>query len=86
MWQDLKIAAHQQSPSNLTDLEQFYKEEWAKILGSRCTKLTETYPRRLAAYQLLTQRGEHKQQISDVFLYNKPWCLDKKYFALSNSV
>ena len=49
LWQDLKIAVHQRSPSNLTELEQFCQEEWAKIAGSRCAKLVETYPKRLTA-------------------------------------
>ncbi|MGH0152517.1 UNVERIFIED_CONTAM: hypothetical protein FKN15_022436 [Acipenser sinensis] len=49
LWQDLKIAVHQRSPSNLTALEQFCQEEWAKIAGSRCAKLVETYPKRLTA-------------------------------------
>ncbi|MGH0158076.1 UNVERIFIED_CONTAM: hypothetical protein FKN15_038681 [Acipenser sinensis] len=43
MWKELKIAVHQRSPSNLTELEQFCKEEWAKIAVSRCAKLVETY-------------------------------------------
>ena len=49
MWKELKIAVHQRSPSNLTELEQFCKEEWAKIAVSRCAKLVETYPNRLMA-------------------------------------
>jgi len=45
----LRIAVHKQSPSNLTELEQFCKEEWANTAKSRCAKLveTETYPNRL---------------------------------------
>ena len=31
LWKDLKIAVHQHSPSNLTELEQICKEEWEKI-------------------------------------------------------
>uniref|UniRef100_A0A8K9UU17 Transposase Tc1-like domain-containing protein n=1 Tax=Oncorhynchus mykiss TaxID=8022 RepID=A0A8K9UU17_ONCMY len=48
-WYDLKIAVHQQNPSNLKELEQFCIEEWAKIPVARCAKLIETYPKRLAA-------------------------------------
>jgi hypothetical protein len=33
----------------LKELEQFCLEEWEKILVARCAKLTETYPKRLAA-------------------------------------
>ena len=49
LWQDLKIAVHRCSPSNLAELELFCKEEWAKMSVSRCAKLVETYPKRLAA-------------------------------------
>ena len=46
---DLKIVVHQHSACNLTELEQFYSEEWANIAQSRCAKLVETYPNRLTA-------------------------------------
>ncbi|KAM7399855.1 hypothetical protein PAMP_019153 [Pampus punctatissimus] len=49
LWKELKTAVHKRSPSNLTELELFCKEEWAKISVSRCAKLIETYPKRLAA-------------------------------------
>uniref|UniRef100_F6Z3Z6 Fizzy-related protein homolog n=1 Tax=Xenopus tropicalis TaxID=8364 RepID=F6Z3Z6_XENTR len=49
LWQDLKTAVHKHCPSNLTELELFCKEEWARISVSRCAKLVETYPKRLAA-------------------------------------
>ena len=49
LWQDLKIAVHRRSPSNLTELELICKEEWAKMSVYRCAKLIETYPKRLAA-------------------------------------
>uniref|UniRef100_A0A803JWW4 Transposase Tc1-like domain-containing protein n=1 Tax=Xenopus tropicalis TaxID=8364 RepID=A0A803JWW4_XENTR len=45
LWQDLKTAVHKRCPSNLTELELFCKEEWARISVSRCAKLVETYPR-----------------------------------------
>jgi len=47
LWQDLKTAVHKRSPSNLTELELFCKEERAKMSLSRCAKLVETYPKRL---------------------------------------
>uniref|UniRef100_A0A3P9C5F2 NACHT domain-containing protein n=1 Tax=Maylandia zebra TaxID=106582 RepID=A0A3P9C5F2_9CICH len=47
LWQDLKTAVHKHCPSNLTELELFCKEEWARISVSRCAKLVETYPKRL---------------------------------------
>ncbi|MBN3288553.1 TCB1 transposase, partial [Polyodon spathula] len=49
MWKELKIAVHQRSPSNFTELEHFCKEEWEKIAVSRCAKLVETYPNTLIA-------------------------------------
>ncbi|MBN3272993.1 TCB1 transposase, partial [Polyodon spathula] len=49
MWKEFKNAVHQRSPSNLTELEQFCKEKWAKIAVSRCAKLVETYPNRFMA-------------------------------------
>ncbi|MGH0152556.1 UNVERIFIED_CONTAM: hypothetical protein FKN15_026105 [Acipenser sinensis] len=49
LWKELKTAVHKCSPSNLTELELFCKEEWAKIPVSRCAKLIETYPKRLTA-------------------------------------
>ena len=49
LWRDLKIAVHKRSPSDLKELEQFCKEEWAKLPVGRCRKLVEGYPRRLQA-------------------------------------
>uniref|UniRef100_A0A674NE28 Tc1-like transposase DDE domain-containing protein n=1 Tax=Takifugu rubripes TaxID=31033 RepID=A0A674NE28_TAKRU len=49
LWKELKTAVHKHSPSNLTELALFCKEEWARISVSRCAKLIETYPKRLAA-------------------------------------
>ena len=30
-WHDLKLAIHARKPSNVAELKQFCKEEWAKI-------------------------------------------------------
>uniref|UniRef100_A0A8C7PSK3 Tc1-like transposase DDE domain-containing protein n=1 Tax=Oncorhynchus mykiss TaxID=8022 RepID=A0A8C7PSK3_ONCMY len=49
LWKELKTAVHKCSPSNLTELDLFCKEEWEKISVSRCAKLIETYPKRLTA-------------------------------------
>uniref|UniRef100_A0AAZ3QJC0 Uncharacterized protein n=1 Tax=Oncorhynchus tshawytscha TaxID=74940 RepID=A0AAZ3QJC0_ONCTS len=49
LWKELKTAVHKCSPSNLTELELFCKEEWEKMSVSRCAKLIETYPKRLTA-------------------------------------
>ena len=44
LWHDLKIAVHQHSPCNLTELKQFCSEECTNISQSRCAKIVETYP------------------------------------------
>ncbi|CDQ88488.1 unnamed protein product, partial [Oncorhynchus mykiss] len=54
LWKELKTAVHKCSPSNLTELELFCKEEWEKMSVSRCAKLIETYPKRLTARSDLT--------------------------------
>ncbi|CAJ0947548.1 unnamed protein product [Ranitomeya imitator] len=55
LWKELKTAVHKRSPSNLTELELFAEEEWTRISVSRCTKLIETYLKRLAA--VITGKG-----------------------------
>uniref|UniRef100_A0A8C7S043 Tc1-like transposase DDE domain-containing protein n=1 Tax=Oncorhynchus mykiss TaxID=8022 RepID=A0A8C7S043_ONCMY len=49
LWKELKTAVHKCSPSNLTELKLFCKEEWEKMSVSRCAKLIKTYPKRLTA-------------------------------------
>ncbi|XP_054650229.1 28S ribosomal protein S23, mitochondrial isoform X2 [Dunckerocampus dactyliophorus] len=39
LWRDLKMAVHQRSPSNLTELERICKEEWQRIPKSRIRDL-----------------------------------------------
>ena len=51
LWRDLKMAVHQCSPSNLTELE--------RIPKSRCEKLVASFPRRLMA--VLAQKGASTQ-------------------------
>ena len=46
---DMKIAVQRLSPSNLTELERVYSEEWEKIHKYRCAKLVAPCPRRLEA-------------------------------------
>ncbi|KAF7657589.1 hypothetical protein LDENG_00025030 [Lucifuga dentata] len=43
------MAVHRCFPSNLTELERIFQEEWDKLPKSRCAKLVETDPRRFAA-------------------------------------
>ena len=59
LWRDLKMAVHQRSPSNLTELERVCKEEWQRIPKSRCEKLVASFPRRLMA--VLAQKGASTQ-------------------------
>ena len=46
LWGDLKRAVHRRCPRNHTDLECFYKEEWANIAKSRCAMLIDSYPKK----------------------------------------
>jgi hypothetical protein len=55
LWRYLKISVQQRSPSNLTELERFCREEWEKLLKYRCAKLVASYPRRLNA--AITAKG-----------------------------
>uniref|UniRef100_A0AAZ3P6Q9 Tc1-like transposase DDE domain-containing protein n=1 Tax=Oncorhynchus tshawytscha TaxID=74940 RepID=A0AAZ3P6Q9_ONCTS len=59
LWKELKTAVHKCSPSNLTELKLFCKEEWEKMSVSRCAKLIETYPKRLTAV-ISAKRGATK--------------------------
>ena len=39
LWRDLKIAVQQHSPTNLTELEMIYREEWKKLPKSAVPRL-----------------------------------------------
>ncbi|KAG2466070.1 TC1A transposase, partial [Polypterus senegalus] len=49
LWRDFKMAVHQRFPSNLTEIEWYCKEEWAKLAKDRCAKLVASYSKRLEA-------------------------------------
>ncbi|KAF7643297.1 hypothetical protein LDENG_00242120, partial [Lucifuga dentata] len=49
LWHDLKQAVHARKPSNVAELKQFCKEEWAKITPQRCERLIASYRKRLIA-------------------------------------
>lgn len=49
LWRDLKMAVFRCFPSNLIEFERICQEDWEKLPKSRCSKLVETYPRRLEA-------------------------------------
>ncbi|KAF7640673.1 hypothetical protein LDENG_00023530 [Lucifuga dentata] len=49
LWHDLKQAVHACKPSNVAELKQFCKEEWAKITPQRCERLIASYRKRLTA-------------------------------------
>ena len=59
LWRDLKMAVHQHSPSNLTELERLCKKEWQRMPKSRCEKLVASFPRRLMAVP--AQKGASTQ-------------------------
>ena len=72
LWNDSKTAVHKCSPSNLTELEQFCKEEWANIAKSRCAKLVETNPNRLKAV-IKAKGGSTKYWHKGVILFPTQW-------------
>ncbi|KAK1795605.1 hypothetical protein P4O66_001100 [Electrophorus voltai] len=49
LWHDLKKAVHAHKPSNVAELQQFCKDEWAKIPPQRCKRLVASYRKRLIA-------------------------------------
>ncbi|KAK3538661.1 hypothetical protein QTP86_011806 [Hemibagrus guttatus] len=49
LWHDLKKVVHARKPSNVAELQQFCKDEWAKIPPQRCNGLTASYRKRLIA-------------------------------------
>ncbi|KAK3571374.1 hypothetical protein QTP86_009746 [Hemibagrus guttatus] len=49
LWHDLKKVVHAQKPSNVAELQQFCKDEWAKIPPQRCNGLFSSYGKRLIA-------------------------------------
>ncbi len=50
LWHDLKQTIHARKPSNVAELKQFCKEEWAKIPPQRCERLIASYRKRLIAF------------------------------------
>ncbi|KAF7650076.1 hypothetical protein LDENG_00131870 [Lucifuga dentata] len=49
LWHNLKQAVHARKPSNVAELKQFCKEEWAKITPQRCERLIASYRKCLIA-------------------------------------
>ncbi|KAK3520058.1 hypothetical protein QTP70_011982 [Hemibagrus guttatus] len=47
LWHDLKKVVHARKPSNVAELQQFCKDEWAKIPPQRCNRLIASYQKRL---------------------------------------
>ena len=52
---ELKSRVHARKPSNLQQLEQFVKEEWANIPEDRFLQLVANYPKRLL--DIIQQKG-----------------------------
>ncbi len=50
---------HARKPSNVAELKQFCKEEWAKIPPQRCERLFASYRKRLIA--VVVAKGGHNQ-------------------------
>ena len=55
LWWDLKKAVAARKPKNVTELEAFAHEEWAKIPVDRCKTLVSSYASRLKA--VITGKG-----------------------------
>ncbi len=49
LWHDVKQSFHARKPSNVAELKQFCKEEWAKIPPQRRERLIASYRKRLIA-------------------------------------
>ncbi|KAK3552767.1 hypothetical protein QTP86_022344 [Hemibagrus guttatus] len=49
LWHDLKKVVHAGKPSNVAELQQFCKDEWAKIPPQRCNRLIASYGKHLIA-------------------------------------
>ncbi|KAK3574546.1 hypothetical protein QTP86_009546 [Hemibagrus guttatus] len=49
LWHDLKKVVHARKPSNVAELQQFCKDEWAKIPPQHCNRLIASYGKRLIA-------------------------------------
>uniref|UniRef100_A0A8C4X270 Tc1-like transposase DDE domain-containing protein n=1 Tax=Erpetoichthys calabaricus TaxID=27687 RepID=A0A8C4X270_ERPCA len=49
LWHDLKKAVNARKPSNKAELQQFCKDEWAKIPPERCKRLIASYRKHLIA-------------------------------------
>uniref|UniRef100_A0A3B4ZPX8 Tc1-like transposase DDE domain-containing protein n=1 Tax=Stegastes partitus TaxID=144197 RepID=A0A3B4ZPX8_9TELE len=55
LWWDLKKAVAARKPKNISELEAFAHEEWAKIPAGRCKKLVSSYVSRLK--DVITAKG-----------------------------
>ncbi|KAK3569335.1 hypothetical protein QTP86_026814 [Hemibagrus guttatus] len=49
LWHDLKKVVHARKPSNVAELQQFCKDEWAKISPQCCNRRIASYGKRLIA-------------------------------------
>ncbi|KAK3558102.1 hypothetical protein QTP86_009893 [Hemibagrus guttatus] len=49
LWHDLKKVVHARKPSNVAELQQFCKDEWAKIPPQRYNRLNASYGKHLIA-------------------------------------
>ncbi len=47
LWRNLKKSIHARKPSNVAELKQFCKEEWAKTHPQGCERFIASYRKRL---------------------------------------
>ena len=57
LWKDLKRSVHARKPTNIHELKQFCKEEWAKIPPSRCMGLINNC--RKCLVEVIAAQGHH---------------------------
>ncbi len=75
LWHDLKQSIHARKPSNVAELKQFCKEEWAKIPP-------QWYERLMASYVYVYTHAQYipivYRYITNIWLQLPTWCLFTK--------
>ncbi|KAK3541742.1 hypothetical protein QTP86_002101 [Hemibagrus guttatus] len=68
LWHDLKKVVHARKPSNVAELQQFCKDEWAKIPPQRCNRLIASYGKRLIAVVAAKAHSLNLFALASVFI------------------
>ena len=76
VWAELKKCVRARRPRNLTQLHQFYQEEWAKIHPTSCGKLVEGYPKHLT--QVKKIKGNATKYSVSVYKLLTHWECDER--------